>query len=70
MSRTRRAALGGAALAAFGALAACETTAGLGRDMEAAGVAIQREAAAASRSAPRPLPPPGAVRVEPLPPAR
>lgn len=65
MSCTRRAALLGAALLA---LAACETTAGLGRDMEAAGVAIQRSAAEAQ--APRTLPPPGTVGVRPLPPAR
>lgn len=62
---TRRAALLGAALLG---LAACETTAGFGRDVETAGVAIQRSVAESRQ--PLALPPATAVRVQPLPPAR
>lgn len=58
-----------AALALLGA-AGCETTAGFGRDVETAGVAIQREAAQARAPRPRPTITPGAdVYVAPLPPA-
>ena len=46
--------------------AGCNTTAGFGRDMEAAGVALQREAVLAQRPEPRPA---GEVQVRPLPPA-
>lgn len=42
----------------------CNTTAGFGRDMEAAGVAIQREAVQARRPEPRP----SAIEARPLPP--
>ena len=52
------------ALALLGA-PGCNTTAGLGRDMEAAGVAIQREAVQARRPEPRP----SAIVARPLPPA-
>lgn len=51
---------------AAGLLAGCETTAGFGRDVETAGVAIQREVRA--RRAPAPTVTPGAdVYVAPPP---
>ena len=48
----------------------CATTAGFGRDVETAGIAIQREVAESRRPAARPAVTPGAdVYVAPLPPA-
>lgn len=55
-----------AACALLGA-AGCNTTAGFGRDVETAGVAIQREVAQARAPAPRPTVTPGAdVYVAPV----